>query len=80
MKIEIEIADEEIADLIKNKIAQVIVGDRFSYDKNMYKRAIAQAVRDVIYADKETIIEMTVNRASREVKSKAIAKLIGTVN
>lgn len=75
MKIEIEIPDEEIADLIKGKIAQVIVGDRFSYDKNMYKREIAQAVRDVIYTDKENIINMTVNRASKEIKSKAFAKL-----
>jgi hypothetical protein len=76
MKIEIEISDEEIANLIKDKIAQVIVGDRFSYDKNMYKREIAQAVRDVIYADKENIINMTVNRASKEIKSKAFAKLL----
>lgn len=76
MKIEIEIPDEEIASLIKDKIAQVIVTDRFSYDKNMYKHEIAQAVRDVIYADKENIINMTVNRASREIKSKAIAKLL----
>lgn len=80
MKIEIEISDEEIADLIKDKIAQVIVGDRFSYDKNMYKSAIAQAVRDVIYADKENIVNMTVNRASREIKSKAIAKLLNDDN
>jgi len=79
MKIEVEISDEEIANLIKDKIAQVIVGDRFSYDKNMYKREIAQAVRDVIYADKENIINMTVNRASREIKSKAIAKLLSDV-
>lgn len=79
MKIEIEIPDEEIASLIKDKIAQVIVTDRFSYDKNMYKHEIAQAVRDVIYADKENIINMTVNRASREIKSKAIAKLLSNL-
>lgn len=80
MKIEIEIPDEEITELIKNKIAQLIVVDRFSYDKNMYKHEIAQAVRDVIYTDKENIINMTVKRASREVKNKAITRLIENTN
>lgn len=76
MKIEIEIPDEEITQCIKQLIAQRIVGDKFSYDRNFYKREIAQAIRDVIYADKENIVNMTVNRASTEVKSKAIRKLL----
>ena len=76
MKIELEIPDKEIAECIKVLIAQRITGDRFSYDKNLYKREIAQAVRDVIYADKENIVNMTVSRASQEVKNKAIKKLL----
>ena len=76
MKIEIEIPDEEIIQCIKQLIAQRIVGDKFSYDRNLYKREIAQAIRDVIYADKENIVDMTVGRASIEVKSKAIKKLL----
>lgn len=76
MKIEIEIPDEELIECVKSVIAQRLVGDRFSYDRNLYKNEIAQAVRDVIYADKENIVNMVVGRASREVKSKAIKKLL----
>ena len=76
MKIEIEIPDEEITECIKKMVAQRLVGDKLSYDRNLYKREIAQAIRDVIYADKENIVDMTVNRASIEVKSKAIKKLL----
>ena len=76
MKIEIEIPDEEIAEIIKEKIASMIVGDRYSYDKNLYKRTIQDATRKVIYKDKENIVDRTVAQASAEVKRKAIAKII----
>lgn len=75
MKIEVEIPDEEMQECIKQLVAKRLLTD-YSYDKNVYKREIAQAVRDVIYKDKENIVNMVVSRASREVKSKAIKKLL----
>jgi len=75
VKIEIVIPDEEIIEVVKNMVAQRLTRD-YSYDKNLYRREIAQAVRDVIYSDKENIVNMVVNRASSEVKSKAIKKLL----
>jgi len=75
VKVEIEIPDEELAECIKKMVAQRLTND-FSYDRNLYKNEIAQAIRDVIYADKENIVNMVVSRASREVKGKAIKKLL----
>lgn len=76
MKIEIEIPDEEIIQCVKGLMAKRLTEDYYSYDRNLYKREITQAVRDVIYADKENIVNMTVSRASQEVRSKAIKKLL----
>ena len=56
MKIEIEIPDEELAECIKKMVAQRLTND-FSYDRNLYKNEIAQAIRDVIYAeDRKSVV------------------------
>lgn len=47
-----------------------------SADRVLYKRTIAECVREVIYADKENIVERVVAQASRECKAKAIKKLL----
>lgn len=40
------------------------------------KREIAESVREVVYSQKEFIIDMVVNRATREIRNKALPKLL----
>lgn len=73
MDIKIEIDDrelqKEVTELIARKLAH-------GYERNMFKRAIVDAVREVVYSSKDEIIDMVVSRASREVTNKAVPKLV----
>ena len=75
MKIEIEIPDEELKEAITEIIAKRLYSD-YSADRNLYKRTIAECVRDVIYKDKANIVDRIVAQASRECRTKAIKKLL----
>ena len=75
MKIEIEIPDEELKEMITEVIAQRLYAN-FSNDRNLYKRTIAECVRAVIYKDKANIVDRIVAQASRECRTKAIKKLL----
>lgn len=75
MKIEIEIPDEELKEMITEVIAQRLYAN-FSDDRNLYKRTIAECVRDVIYKDKANIVDRVVAQASRECRTKAIKNLL----
>jgi len=75
MKIELEIPDEEMKEALTCVIAKALYNG-YSSDSNRYKRIIQECVREVIYKDKENIINRVVSQASRECKSKAVKKLI----
>ena len=75
MKMEIEIPDEELKEMITEVIAQRLYAN-FSDDRNLYKRTIAECVRTVIYKDKANIVDRIVAQASRECRTKAIKKLL----
>lgn len=75
MKIELEIPDEELKEALTCVIAKALYNG-YSSDGNKYKRIIQECVREVIYKDKENIINRVVSQASRECKSKAVKKLI----
>lgn len=79
MKIEIEIPDEELKEVITQVIAKKLCSDYYSADRTLYKRTIAECVREVIYADKENIVDRIVAQAGRECKNKAIKKLLESV-
>lgn len=75
MKIEVEIHDEELKEVLTKVISERLYAD-FSYDRNLYKRTIAECVRDVIYKDKANIVDRIVAQASRECRTKAIKKML----
>ena len=75
MKIEIEIRDVELKEMLTKVISERLYAD-FSYDRNLYKRTIAECVRDVIYKDKANIVDRIVAQASRECRTKVIKKLL----
>lgn len=75
MKIEIEIPDDELKETILSVVARDLVSD-YSGDRELYKRTIANCVREVIYKDKANIVDRIVAQASRECRTKAIKKLL----
>ena len=75
MRIEIEIPDDELKEMLTKVISERLYYD-YSYERNLYKRTIAECVREVIYKDKEAIVDRTVVQASRECRTKAIKKLL----
>ena len=75
MKIEVNIPDDELMQMIKEDVAKSLHAT-YSIDRSLYKRMIAEAVRSVIYADKDYVVEMIVSRAARECGNKAVKKLL----
>lgn len=75
MKFEIEIPDEELREHILTAAAKALLSD-YSMDRTLYKRVISECVREVIYKDKEDIVDRIVAQASRECRNKAVRKLL----
>ena len=48
----------------------------WSVDRNLYKRTIADCVREAIYKDKKEIIDRIVAQARRECWNKAVQKIL----
>lgn len=75
MKIEIEISDDELREHILVAAGNAL-HQQYSSDRNLYKRTIADCVREVIYKDKDAIIKQIVMQASRECGNKAAQKIV----
>ena len=75
MKIEIEVSDEELREYILTAAGKSLFAE-WSVDRNLYKRTIADCVRQVIYKDKDEIINRIVAQASRECGNKAVQKIL----
>lgn len=70
MKITVDVDEKELQDIVTEKIATQIVGERYALD-DQYVKMINEAVVKVVYADKKNIIDRVVERASREIRCKA---------
>lgn len=75
MKIEIEVSDNELREYILTAAGRALFAD-WSVDRNLYKLTIADCVRQVIYKDKQEIIDRIVAQASRECGNKAAQKIV----
>ena len=78
MKYEIEVEDDVLREAIINVIAQRYYMD-FTSDRRHVDRIVSEAVRSIIYKDKERIVTDIVAQASRECGNKAIKKLMEKV-
>jgi hypothetical protein len=79
MKIEIEIKEKELEELVKNYLVQQIVSERGSVMREAsygLRSGVDYAVREYIYSEKEKIIERVVKRASTEVVRKGMKKFL----
>ena len=75
MKIEIEISDDELREHILVAAGNAL-HKQYASERNLYKRTIAECVREVIYKDKDEIIKQIVAQASRECGNKAAQKIV----
>ena len=79
MKIEIEIDEKYIAELVSQEIAMRIVAER-GYESREAKMGIRggvdKAIKNYIYSKKDEVIERVVERASVEMVKKGLPKLL----
>lgn len=75
MKFEIEVPDEELKKTVLCTVANAYYRD-YSADRNNVNRIVAECVRQIIYKDKERIVDRIVEQASRECKNKAVKKIL----
>lgn len=75
MKITIEIPEEEIKDRLLDVIANQYYRD-YSSDRRKVDMATKECVREIIYKDKERIIDRIVTQASSHTKNLAVKKMI----
>lgn len=75
MQVNIEIDDKELREEVTSIIARKIISN-WSAERNVMKQTIADAVREVVYSEKEFIINMVINRATTEIVKKAMPKLL----
>lgn len=70
MQVIVDFTDEELQEIIKRTILS-----SYCYQMDFIKKEeISNAVRDIIYNQKEELIEKCVDRASRELTKKGLSK------
>lgn len=75
MKITIEIPEEEIKDRLLDVIANQYYRD-YSSDRQKVDMVTKECVREIIYKDKERIIDRIVSQASSHTKTLAVKKMV----
>lgn len=73
MELKIQIDEQELQEAITQIIARKITAGT---ERQIMKMEIAESVREVVYSQKEFIIDMVVNRATKEIRNKALPKLL----
>lgn len=79
MKIEVNLTEEEIKEVVLQVIQDKYYSS-YSEDRRRVDKVVAECVRQIIYADKERIIDRIVAQASRECKSKALKKILASLD
>lgn len=77
MKLELEISDGEIKEMLMKRLASKIMSDALDYDSRVCRHLFREAAREVLYDKKvkECMIEDSVSRAAAELAKKG-AKLL----
>lgn len=73
MKLTIEINEEELQEAVIAIIARNVAQTNWKY---MTREALKDAVKEVVYADKENLMERCVERASTELTKKGLPRLL----
>lgn len=78
MKVTVEISDDELKREILNLVAKDYKAE-YSEDRRRTNVVVKECVREIIYQDKERIIDRIVAQASRECGNKAIKKFLDSI-
>lgn len=78
MKITVEIPEDELKEAVMAVVAREYKAT-FSADRRMAQRVVAECVREIIYKEKAEIVDRIVAQASRECRSKAVKKLLESI-
>ena len=77
MEVKVDIDDNELREVVTSMIAKQLTAS-WSTERQVLKRTVADAVKEVVYSEKEFIINMVVERATREIVKKGLPKLLET--
>lgn len=75
MELKINIDDKQLQYEVTQMISRKLTAN-WSPERQVMKRMIAESVKEVVYSQKDFIIDMVVNRATREIRNKALPKLL----
>ena len=79
MKIEIEIDEKYIAELVSQEFAKRIVAEHGYESREMkfgIRGGVDKAIKEYIYSKKDEVIERVVEKASVEIVKKGLPKLL----
>lgn len=79
MKFEIEIPEKELKEAVLNVIANKYYST-YSMDRRSVDKITAECVREIIYKDKERIVDRIVAQVSKECKNKVLEKILEGLN
>lgn len=79
MELKIEIPEEELKEAVLSVVADRYYSD-YTRDRKKVDKITAECVREIIYKDKERIVDRIVAQASRECKNKALKKILEGLN
>ena len=84
MKITIEIPDEEIRQevfrITTQNLADAIFDERWSYDKNIFRRLLKDGVNAVLKERSDEIIDRCIPQASDYIGKKGVKKLVDMIS
>ena len=75
MEVKVDIDDNELREVVTSMIAKQLTAS-WSTERQVLKRTVSDAVKEVVYSEKEFIINMVVERATREIVKKGLPKLL----
>lgn len=83
MKIEIQIDEEHIAELVSQEIANRIVAERGYENREArigIRDGVDKAIKQYVYSKKDDVIERVVERATIEIIKKSLPKLFEEIS
>jgi len=83
MKIEIQIDEEHIAELVSQEIANRIVSERGYENREArigIRDGVDKAIKQYVYSKKDDVIERVVERATVEIVKKGLPKLFEEIS
>ncbi len=76
MQISIDIDEEELQKKVMKELAAKMTSSYRTVENNFFRLAVNESVRQIVYAEKQSIIDTVVERATREIVKRALPQLM----